>query len=361
MTHILTIVGTRPELIRLSVIIQKLDRLPIKHTLVHTGQNYDVNLSSIFFKDLGIREPNYFLNVYQSSFTLQIGEILNRIEEVLIKEKPDKVLILGDTNSALSAIVCRRLGIPVYHMEAGNRCFDAKVPEELNRKIVDSISDFNLPYTRLSKENLIHDGVAKEKIYVVGNPINEVLIKNNKYIKDSLILERERLVPCSYILSTFHRSENVDTEERLRYIVSGLEKVAEEFNKPVYCSIHPRTRNKIEQFKIEHSKKLHFMTPLGFHDFVKLEQYANLIITDSGTVVEEACILGIPSVVIRDTTERPELIEVGACILSSLNPDNILRCSRIIKKRDTKWRVPEEYTYEDTSDRVIQILTGEIK
>ena len=270
-------------------------------------------------------------------------------------------MILGDTNSALSAIVCRRVGIPIYHMEAGNRCFDKKVPEELNRKIVDSISDFNLPYTRLSKENLLHDGVAKEKIYVVGNPINEVLIKNNKYIRESLILDRERLVPYSYILSTFHRSENVDTEDRLRSIISGLENVATHFNKQVYCSIHPRTKNKIEKFEITHSKNLHFMTPLGFHDFVKLEQYAHLIITDSGTVVEEACILGIPSVVIRDTTERPELIEVGSCILSSLNPDDVLRCSRIIKQRDTKWIIPEEYTYEDTSDRVIQILTGEIK
>lgn len=358
---IATIVGTRPEIIRLSVILNKIKYMPVEHILIHTGQNYDPLLSAIFFKELGLKEPDYYLNIHETNFPLQVGLILSQVEVVLLKEKPDKVLILGDTNSALSAIVCRRLGIPIYHMEAGNRCFDKRVPEELNRKIVDAISDYNLPYTHLSKENLLHDGVDKKNIYVVGNPIREVLTQNYKYINESSILEREKLAPFSYILSTFHRSENVDNKERLCLIIESLGKLAYEFNKKVYCTIHPRTRNKIEEFQIECPKGVVFMPPLGFHDFVKLEKCAYLIVTDSGTVIEEAAIMTVPSVIIRDSTERPELIESGACMLSGLNPDDVVRCCRVMKKKEYTCSVPEEYDIEDVSEKVIQILLGEIK
>jgi len=358
--RICTIIGTRPEIIRLSRIIFKLDKL-CEHILIHTGQNYDQKLNDIFFQELKIRLPDIFLGCHTGVFGEQIGVMFTQIEQLLLKNKPDKVLILGDTNSGLCAIVCERLGIPVYHLEAGNRCFDKRVPEEINRKIIDSISTINLPYTNLSKENLIHDGVSKNKIFVVGNPIYEVLTHHQKEIEQSSILKKLNLKPQKYFLSTFHRAENVDNFLTLKQIVGGLSLLTSRFNLPVICSIHPRTLDKIKKWTIDtDNPNILFSEPFGFFDFVKLEKNAFCIVSDSGTVAEESCILHTPNVIIRNSTERPEVIECGSNILSGVvSSSRIANCVEIITQMNNKWIVPTEYTISDVSDRVVKILLGE--
>lgn len=356
--NVLTLLGTRPEIIRLSRIIPKLDEI-CTHILVHTGQNYDAKLNDIFFRELRIRQPDVFLGMKISDFGEQIGYMFQKVEEILREKKPDKVLILGDTNSGLCTIVCERFGIPVYHMEAGNRCFDKRVPEEINRKIIDSISSFNLPYTQLSKENLLHDGVPKNKIYVTGNPISEVLRYYNSEIDHSKILKTLHLNRKDYFLATFHRAENVDDHLTLKQIVGGLSMVASTLKMKVICSVHPRTLDKIKKWSVNaEDPNVIFCEPFGFFDFVKLEKEALCIISDSGTVCEEACILKTPNVIIRETTERPEVIECGSSMIVGTNCTKILEGVQIMIAVGSDWEVPKEYTYPDVSDRVVKIILG---
>ena len=361
---IITVLGTRPELIRLSRIIPKLDKT-CEHILVHTGQNYDRRLNDIFFYDLMIRPVGYYMGA-KGTMGEQIATILKESEKIFKKEKPDKVLILGDTNSGLAGIIAERMGIPVYHMEAGNRCYDKTVPEEVNRNIIDHISSYNFPYTPRSRENLIKEGIDRTKIITSGNPINEVLNYYRYNIEDSNILNKLKLESKKYFLATFHRAETVDIKERLEQIVKGLELVGKKYKIPVICSIHPRTLNKMIEFKINIKEILNdknfvkFQEPFGFFDFVKLEKNALVTISDSGTVAEEACILGTPNIICRDTTERPETIEVGASILSGVNAENILRCTDIMIKKEYKWKQPEGYTDTNVSDKMIKYLMGRI-
>jgi UDP-N-acetylglucosamine 2-epimerase (non-hydrolysing) len=286
---IMTILGTRPEIIRLSGVIRLLDR-HADHILVHTGQNYDGRLSQIFFDELGVRDPDAFMGVRADSFAGQIGQILEGSEALLLRHRPDRLLILGDTNSGLAALVARRLGIPVYHMEAGNRCYDDRVPEEVNRRVIDHSSSILLPYTQRSRENLLREGFTTNQVYVTGNPIGEVIQGLSEKIQASRVLEDVVLQEGRYFLVTLHRAENVDIEQRLRGILSALETLAAEYGFPLICSLHPRTRSKLEKFGIQHESHIRFIEPPGFLDFVRLETSAFCILSDSGTVQEEACI-----------------------------------------------------------------------
>ncbi len=323
---IMTILGTRPEIIRLSLIISKLDRA-CNHTLVHTGQNFDPNLNNIFFEQLGIRKADHFLGVHGDTFGKQIGNIISASEQVILSEKPDRLLLLGDTNSALSAIVAKRIGIPVYHMEAGNRCYDDRVPEEVNRRIIDHSSDVFMPYTERSRQNLLREGIAGEKIFVTGNPIYEVIQHYQPQIENSTIIEQLSIEHGKYFLVTLHRAENVDNENRLKQYAKAFEDIEKKYGFPIIISTHPHTRKKLESFGINVSNpSIRFMPPFGFFDFITLEKNALCVLSDSGTVQEECAIFEIPTVTLRDVTERPETIECGSNILSGSYTTDILSC-----------------------------------
>lgn len=353
---IMTILGTRPEIIRLSLIIKKLDKIS-NHILVHTGQNYSNLLNHIFFQELDIREPDYYLQVNTNSLGIQISEIIKSIENVILKEKPDKVLILGDTNSGLSAIIAERMGIPVFHMEAGNRCFDLKVPEEKNRKIIDAISTYALPYTAGSRENLLNEGISKNKIFVSGNPIFEVLKYYKKNIESSNILSSLNIEKSKYIVVTIHRAENVDVKERLETIVSAINSIQKQLNYKIIFSVHPRTKSKLEKFALLNiNDQIIYKDPFGFFDFVKLEKNAALVLTDSGTVQEECCIFHVPTVTVRDTTERPETVESGSNVVSSINYEKIINCSKLMENSDRTWECPKGYIDNNVSNKVISFL-----
>lgn len=356
---IITVLGTRPEIIRLSLIIKKLDYLANKHVLIHTGQNFTKTLSSIFFKELGIRDPDYMLYNEQQTLGEQLATMYRELEIIFMKERPDKVLVLGDTNSALSAILAERMGIPVVHMEAGNRCFDWSVPEEKNRRVIDAISTFNLPYTPQSKENLLREGIASNRVYVSGNPINEVLEHHSHKVNDSPILSKLQLKKDDYFLVTAHRAENVDTDKNLSEILQGLNNVAKTHGKRMICSVHPRTKSRLEKLKgIDMHPLVEFHEPFGFFDFVKLEQNATCVLTDSGTVQEECCLFHVPTVTIRKTTERPETVACGSNIVCGVNSSNILRAVNVMVKQPTKWALPEGYADVDVSDKVVKFLMG---
>lgn len=356
---IITVLGCRPEIIRLSRIIPKLDKV-CNHILVHTGQNYDPKLSDIFFKDLNLRQPNYYLGA-KGSMGEQIAIILRESEKIFIKEQPAKVLILGDTNSGLSAIIAERMGIPVYHMEAGNRCYDKEVPEEVNRNLIDHIASFNFPYTPGSKGNLIKEGLDKTKIITSGNPINEVLTYYNYQIKYSEILTKLALKSKEYFLASFHRAECVDKPEKLAQILTGLEMIVYQYKMPIIVSVHPRTRQKLNNLNLKFiHKTIRFLEPLNFFDFVKLEKNALCMISDSGTVCEEGTILRTPTVICRDTTERPETIEVGSAILSGINDMNILNCTKLLVSSNTNWDMPKGYMDLNVSNKMITYLIGRL-
>jgi len=283
---VMTVLGTRPEILRLSLIIKKLDGY-CEHILVHTGQNFEDSLNALFFTDLKLRGPDYYLGVRGDSFAEQVGKIIIESEKVILKERPERILILGDTNSGLVSIVAKRMGIPVFHMEAGNRCFDYRVPEEVNRKIIDHSSAIFFPYTYRSKENLLNEGIANEKIYVIGNPIYEVIEHHAKEIENSQILGKLNMQPHQYFLVTMHRAENVDNEDRLKNLLISLDEINKKYTLPVVCSLHPRTKSKIQQFGLKISNKsIHLLEPFGFFDFTALEKSALCVITDSGTVQE---------------------------------------------------------------------------
>ena len=355
---VMTILGTRPEIIRLSRVIPGLDSL-CKHVLVHTGQNYDPALYDIFFDELGLRPPDYVLDCKSDTLMRQVGAILAESEHVLSQENPDRLLLLGDTNSALSAIVAKRMHIPVFHMEAGNRCYDDRVPEEVNRRIIDHCSDVLLPYTERSRKNLLREGIGGERIYVTGNPINEVLRYYDERIINSKVLHRLSLTKKGYVLVTMHREENVDDEERLSNLTDALDLVQKEYSVPVVCSLHPRTRKLMENFGIVVcNENIRFFPPLGFFDFVHLERNAFLVLSDSGTVQEECCIFEVPNITVRDVTERPETLECGSNILSGAEAGNILHCCHVVMERESSWSIPDEYLRDNVSNAVINIILG---
>lgn len=352
----MTILGTRPEIIRLSRVIPLLDTAS-EHTLVDTGQNYDDRLSALFFRELQVRKPDVTLCARGATFGEQIAQILARIERVFQQREPDRVLILGDTNSGLSAVIARRLGIPVYHMEAGNRCYDFRVPEEGNRRIIDHVSSILLPYTNRSRENLLREGFAPENVLVTGNPIFEVMESFARQIRASQVLEHLGIKSGKYFLVTLHRAENVDVEDRLRGAIEALERLHAEYGFPVLCSLHPRTRARLGEFKIDVDQAgLKFFEPFGFFDFVRLEKSAFCILSDSGTVQEEACILSVPNVTLRDVTERPETIECGSNVLSGCDPDTIVPLVKLVTSKTPAWSIPPEYLAPDVASTVARIL-----
>jgi len=354
---VMTVLGTRPEIIRLSRIIEKLDHT-CQHVLVHTGQNYDPNLNDVFFQQLGVRAPDHYLNV-KGGLGEQLGILFSEIEKVLQKEKPNKMLILGDTNSALSAIIAKRYGLPVYHMEAGNRCYDDRVPEEVNRRIIDHSSDVLMPYTERSRKNLLREGVPGERIFVTGNPIYEVIQHYEAQILASTILKDLKLEPEKYFLVTLHRAENVDIEDRLRGFTLALEHIQQKHGFPVIVSTHPHTRARMEDFGvINKNSDVHFLQPFGFFDFIKLEKNAACVLSDSGTVQEECAIFKVANVTLRDVTERPETLECGSNILTGADSEIIIRCVGIVLEQKKGWYVPPEYLIENVSDTILKIVHG---
>ena len=356
---VMTVLGTRPEIIRLSRLIPKLDAV-CDHVLVHTGQNFDPSLSDVFFHELGVRAPDRALGVRADSFGEQAGQILAGVEAAIREDRPDRLLILGDTNSGLSAVVAKRLGIPVFHMEAGNRCFDDRVPEEVNRRIIDHSSDVLLPYTERSRANLLREGIASQRVIVTGNPIYEVLRHYERCIDASDVHARLGLETGAYFLVTAHRAENVDVPDRLRQLAEALRRVREDHGVPMVVSMHPRTRSRIDAFGMtDLVAGLRVMPPLGLFDFVRLERDARCVLTDSGTVQEECCILRVPNVTTRDVTERPETVECGSNIIAGVSPDRIAAAVRVAVARDRNWTIPPEYLAPAVSDTVVNVLLSE--
>ncbi|MCF7855117.1 MAG: UDP-N-acetylglucosamine 2-epimerase (non-hydrolyzing) [Candidatus Pacebacteria bacterium] len=355
---IMTILGTRPEIIRLSRIIPKLDD-HADHVLVHTGQNYDYRLNEMFFEQLGVRQPDRFLNVKADSFGGQIGGIIEGSDRVMRQEAPDRLLILGDTNSGLSAIVAKRLGIPVYHMEAGNRCYDDRVPEEVNRRVIDHSSDVLMPYTERSRQNLVREGIPAERTIVTGNPILEVIEHFNARVEESNILNELSITVGSYLLVTLHRAENVDIESRLRAFATAFEQLQAHHGIPVIISTHPRTKAKMEAFGVgEDNPEVRYLKPFGLFDFIALEKNAKCVLSDSGTVQEECCILRVPNVTLRDVTERPETIECGSNVLAGADPETVRRLVDLVVNRECNWTPPPEYLARDVSETVLNIALG---
>lgn len=353
---VMTLFGTRPEIIRLSQVIKRLDQF-CDQILVHTGQNYAPNLSEIFFNELEVRSPDIHLGIEATGFAEQAGQIIERSGEVLAENKPDRLLILGDTDSGLVAIVAARMGIPVYHMEAGNRCYDDRVPEEINRRIIDHCSTVLMPYTHRSKENLLREGIERQRIFVIGNPIYEVLKTYAEQIEASNILRQMNLAPKEFFLVTLHRAENVDDPERLESFFSGLSLVADSYQKPMVVSVHPRTADKLAQFGLDpQSERLRLIEPLGFLDFVKLERNAYCVLSDSGTVQEECCIFKVPNVTVRDVTERAETIECGSNILTGAEPETILLAVRAALETPPDWLPVTEYLEPNVSRTVVKVV-----
>ena len=352
---VLTILGTRPELIRLSLIVKKLDQL-CDQILVHTGQNYDVNLNDVFIKQLGYRKMDYYLGA-RGSFGEQIGVILTKLETIIFREKPDAFLGLGDTNSSLGAIAAKRLGIKVFHMEAGNRCFDDRVPEETNRRIIDSQSDVLLPYSERSRANLIKEGVAGERIYVTGNPIKEVLDHFMLEIDDSDILQKLNLTKNKYFLVTLHRADNVDSEIRLTKFIGAFNKIQDQYKMPIIWSVHPHTQRELDKNpKLKVKRGIRISKPLGFFEFNNLQKNAFCVLSDSGTAPEECSIFGVPIVVLRDAIERPETFEAGSVFVAGCETEAILRGIEVATKSENNWQAPQEYLKTNVSDTVVRIV-----
>jgi UDP-N-acetylglucosamine 2-epimerase (non-hydrolysing) len=356
----MTVLGTRPEIIRLSRVIQLLDE-HVDHVLVHTGQNSDYELNDVFFRDLEVRSPDHYLNVNRASLGRILGDVLTKSEEVLAAERPDAVLVLGDTNSAFAAIMARRMKIPVYHMEAGNRSFDWNVPEEINRRIIDHISDFNLVYTEHARRNLLAEGVHPRRIYLTGSPLREVLDANRGGIVASDVLNRLQLEPRQFFVVSVHRAETVDVPQHLRQILQTLQRLNEEFGLPVIVSTHPRTRQRLETLGIPAMNGVRFLPPFGYHDYLRLETAAFCTLSDSGTISEEASILGFPAVTMRNALERPEAMDSGHIVLTGLDPDAILRAVRFVTTEQASSRnqpVAREYQVSNTSHRVVKLILG---
>ncbi len=363
---VMTILGTRPEIIRLSRVMSALDQL-VDHRIVHTGQNYDYELNDVFFEELGVRQPDHFLNVDTSSLGRSLGEILIKTEQVLLEEKPDAVLVLGDTNSATATIMAKRMKIPTYHMEAGNRSFDPNVPEEINRKLVDHLADFNLVYTEHARRHLLSEGLPHRFIYLTGSPMREVLEHSLSSITQSNILSELKLEKGKFFIVSVHREENVDSKENLAKVIEGLTALHDEYGYPVIVSTHPRTRNRLEKLGLlDNSQGISFLKPFGFFDYNKLQMDAFCAISDSGTISEESSILNFHAVTLRRSIERPEALDTGAIALTGLDKDTLIEGVRIATvSRDvysgTEREVPEEYKIQNTSERVVRLITGTAK
>ena len=327
---VMTIIGTRPEIIRLSECIKACDKY-FNHILVHTGQNWDYTLNQVFFEDLGLREPDYYLNAAGSNLGETIGNIVAKAYEVLEKERPEALLILGDTNSALSAIPAKRLKIPIFHMEAGNRCFDQNVPEEINRKIVDHISDINLPYTEHSRRYLLSEGIRKEHIFVTGSPMKEVIVKNMEKIEKSNVLEELSLEKNRYFVISAHREENIDNEEHFFSLMNAINEVAETYNMPVVYSIHPRSQKMIEKREFKFHPLVKQLRPFGFFDYNKLQKESFCVLSDSGTLSEESSMLKFPAVLIRTSTERPEVVDKGSIVIGGITERDVLQSIELVR------------------------------
>lgn len=358
-TKVTTIVGTRPEIIRLAAIIKKFD-LYFDHRLVHTGQNPSANLKDVFFKDLELRAPDSYFNLEPMSVGKYLGELFEKIEDEFVKNRPDCVVILGDTNSALSAILAKRLGIPVYHLEAGNRSFDMNVPEEINRKIVDHTADFNLVYTEHARNNLISEGLHPRRIGLIGSPLLEVVESCKEKIKNSQILDDLGLQTNSYFLVSLHRQENVDFQARLTDLLHGLDAVARVYGMPILVSTHPRTRKKLLEMKYEHNPLINFHEPFGFIDYNKLQTNARMVLSDSGTISEESSMLNFPAITLRDSMERPEALELGAIIMSGIKAETILEAISIRENNGIGLEIPAAYKVPDTSTRVVNFIVSTV-
>ena len=361
---ILTVLGTRPEIIRLSSVMNLLDKYT-EHKIVHTGQNYDFELNQVFFDELNVRKPDYFLNVDTSSLGKVLGEILIKTEEVYAKEKPDAVLVLGDTNSAIATLMAKRMKIPTYHMEAGNRSFDANVPEEINRKMVDHLADFNLVYTEHARRHLISEGLSHRFIYLTGSPMAEVLNTHKDSIDSAKILEELSLEKNKYFIVSVHREENVDNPDNLKKVINCLDELYKHFKIPVIVSTHPRTKNRLDKLGIGNlDGDIRFLKPFGFFDYNHLQQHSFCAISDSGTISEESAILDFPAVTIRNSIERPESLDKGSIILTGLDSDILISAIHLATQEDelfVKREVPEEYQVMNTSLRVLKLILGTAK
>jgi UDP-N-acetyl-L-fucosamine synthase len=357
---VLTVVGTRPEIIRLSRVLIALDKTEsIDHILVHTGQNYDYELNEVFFKDLGLRKPDHFLNAAGHNATTTSGQILINIDLVLEEVKPDSFLVLGDTNSCLGAIAAKKRKIPIFHMEAGNRCFDQRVPEETNRKIVDHIADVNLTYSDIAREYLLKEGFPADRIIKTGSPIYEVIQAYQKQIESSDILDRLELTKENYFLVSAHREENIDSNNFIK-LVETLNTIAEVYKIPVIVSTHPRTRNKINKTGAKFNSLVKLMKPLGFHDYNNLQKNSKAVLSDSGTISEESSILNFPALNIRETHERPEAMEEASVMMVGLNTERIMQALKVIEKQkrgqERSLRLVLDYSMPNVSEKVVRII-----
>ena len=355
---VMTVVGTRPEIIRLSAVINKLEKSEaIEHVLVHTGQNYDYELNEVFFKDFRLRKPDYFLNAAVGTAVETIGNILVKIDPILEEMKPDAFLVLGDTNSCLCAIAAKRRRIPIFHMEAGNRCFDQRVPEETNRKIVDHISDINLTYSDIAREYLLKEGLSADRIIKTGSPMFEVLKSREQDIEKSKILSKLSLSEGDYFVVSAHREENISSEQNFNNLVDSLNTIAEKYKLPLIVSTHPRTRKMVEAKQIVFNPLIKIMKPLGFNDYVKLQKCAKAVLSDSGTISEESSILGFKALNIRQTHERPEAMEEASVMMVGLEKERILQGLKVLEAQKTEdLRLVSDYSMPNVSDKVLRII-----
>ena len=361
---VITILGTRPEIIRLSLTIKLLDKY-VDHKIIHTGQNYDYELNELFFKDLNLRKPDYFLNVNTSTLGKIYGETIIKTEEILIKEQPDAVLILGDTNSSIAGIIAKRLQIPIYHAEAGNRSFDQNVPEEINRKIIDHIADFNIVYSERSRQHLLAEGYPHRKIYLCGSPINEIFNTYKSKLQKTKILEKLKINFKEYFLVSIHRQENVDLKENLQTILEILNLIAKKYDRKIIVSTHPRTKDRLDKLSSPQiDERINFLKPFGFFDYLNLQKNALTVISDSGTISEESSILNFPAITIRKSMERPEALDTGSIILTGLDKEVVLKAIDVAvdqHNNEPANSIPLEYRVTNTSWRIVKLILGTAK
>ena len=358
----MTILGTRPEIIRLSEVIKKFDNY-FEHILVHTGQNYDYELNEVFFNDLGIRQPDVFLNAAGEGYARTVGNIIALSDEVIKQYKPEAILVLGDTNSCIAAYSAKRNKVPVFHMEAGNRCFDERVPEEINRKIIDHISDINLPYSSIAREYLLKEGLSPDKVIKTGSPMYEVLNSNIEKIYASNILEQLNLEERKYFIVSTHREENIENEENFSSLINALNSLVQKYDYPLILSTHPRTRNKIENTNVKLDERIKLLKPLGFHDYNKLQLSSFVALSDSGTISEESSILNFRAVNLRQAHERPEAFEEASVMFTGMDVNRIENAINILAKQDIKnrnIRLVEDYSMPNVSEKVSRIVLSYI-
>lgn len=354
---VMTVVGTRPEIIRLSAVINKLEESDaIEHVLVHTGQNYDYELNEVFFKDFNLRKPDYFLNSATGTAVETIGNILIAIDPVLDEVRPDAFLVLGDTNSCLCAIAAKRKKVPIFHMEAGNRCFDQRVPEEINRKIVDHISDINLTYSSIAREYLLREGLPADRIIKTGSPMKEVITSRIEDIEKSRIVEELGLEKEHYFVVSAHREENISSNRNFNNLVESLNAIAEKYNMPIIVSTHPRTQKRIDELNIKFNSYIKTLKPLGFNDYIKLQKSAKAVLSDSGTISEETAILGLKSLNIREAHERPEAMEEATVMMVGLQKERVLQGINVLEQKLTLSRMTHDYDVDNVSDKILKIL-----